>query len=587
MIGERILAPIEFLKPVLPLVRHAHERWDGAGYPDGLAGEEIPFGARILFVCDAHDAMSTDRPTERSLPRPRSGASCSRARAPSSTRPCRRAVRGPRPRLQATDLSARRRRTARQLRRTQPAISSEASERLPHRGHRLKLCGSTAPQWRHSGFGWTTEGTPRSVDTGRSISARPIGPARLCAMADEQASRPASGRVARTARLGRVAAGGRGALGGRPPRRARQRRRAAAPPRRPRGRDDRLARRPARGHARRGDEGRAGALDGRVPGPRPRPVRAPAAPPRLAARQRPARSAGRRCASVLAGEWGSEPERCSRASRPEPAAAASIGQVYRGRSRDGREVAVKVQYPGIAEAVVSDMRNLRMLSPLLRRLMPGLEVKDVLAELAERITEECDYELEAANHRRLARFWRRHPFVSVPEVDTSLSRRRVLVTEWVDGIGFEQVAGRARAGPRPLRRDRLPLLLRHRRRARDRARRPASGQLPALPRRPGRLLRLRHGARAAARLPAPRGAGVRRDPRQRRRRAGRRDARARLPAGPVGRMGRRAAARAHARRRLVVHSATSRCAWRRRTSGAGPSRCARSRATRWSSRCAG
>ena len=84
------------------------------------------------------------------------------------------------------------------------------------------------------------------------------------------------------------------------------------------------------------------------------------------------------------------------------------------------------------------MRNLRMLSPVLRRLMPGLEVKDVLAELAERVIEECDYELEAANHRRIARFWRGHPFVRVPAVDTSLSRRRVLVTEWVDGIGFER-----------------------------------------------------------------------------------------------------------------------------------------------------
>jgi hypothetical protein len=72
--------------------------------------------------------------------------------------------------------------------------------------------------------------------------------------------------------------------------------------------------------------------------------------------------------------------------------------------------------------------------------MPGLEVKDVLAELAQRVIEECDYELESANHRRIARFWRRHPFVRVPGVDTSLSRRRVLVTDWVDGIGFEQVA---------------------------------------------------------------------------------------------------------------------------------------------------
>jgi predicted unusual protein kinase regulating ubiquinone biosynthesis (AarF/ABC1/UbiB family) len=124
----------------------------------------------------------------------------------------------------------------------------------------------------------------------------------------------------------------------------------------------------------------------------------------------------------------------------EPAAAASIGQVYRGRTTDGRDVAVKVQYPGIAEAVESDMRNLRMLAPLLRRLMPGLDVKPVLVELGERIAAECDYELEAASHRRLARFWRGHPFIMVPAVDTGLSRRRVLVSEWVDGIDFAEVA---------------------------------------------------------------------------------------------------------------------------------------------------
>src|SRR5213078_1847795 len=111
---------------------------------------------------------------------------------------------------------------------------------------------------------------------------------------------------------------------------------------------------------------------------------------------------------------------------PEPAAAASIRQVYRGRTLDGREVAVKVQYPGIAEAVESDMRNIRMLAPVFRRLMPGLDVKPVLAELSERIAAECDYELEAASHRRVGRFWRGHPFVIVPAVDTGLSRRRVL-----------------------------------------------------------------------------------------------------------------------------------------------------------------
>jgi predicted unusual protein kinase regulating ubiquinone biosynthesis (AarF/ABC1/UbiB family) len=142
---------------------------------------------------------------------------------------------------------------------------------------------------------------------------------------------------------------------------------------------------------------------------------------------------------VLATDWGDQPERVLAHIETEPAAAASIGQVYRGRTDDGREVAVKVQYPGVAESVEADMRNLLLLSPLLRQLVPGLEVKDVLAELRERIVEECDYELEASNHRRVARFWRGHPFVLVPSVDTELSTRRVLVTDWVDGISFEEV----------------------------------------------------------------------------------------------------------------------------------------------------
>jgi HD-GYP domain-containing protein (c-di-GMP phosphodiesterase class II) len=68
VIGEQILAPIEFLIDVLPLVRGAHERWDGSGYPDGLAGEEIPLGARIVFACDTYDAMTTDRPYRAGMP---------------------------------------------------------------------------------------------------------------------------------------------------------------------------------------------------------------------------------------------------------------------------------------------------------------------------------------------------------------------------------------------------------------------------------------------------------------------------------------------------------------------------------------
>jgi diguanylate cyclase (GGDEF)-like protein len=68
LVGEQILSPVEFLEQVRPLVRHCHERWDGSGYPDGLAGDRIPLGARVIQVCDAHDAMIRDRPYRMALP---------------------------------------------------------------------------------------------------------------------------------------------------------------------------------------------------------------------------------------------------------------------------------------------------------------------------------------------------------------------------------------------------------------------------------------------------------------------------------------------------------------------------------------
>jgi diguanylate cyclase (GGDEF)-like protein len=66
-IGEQILSPVPFLKPIRRLVRACHERWDGRGYPEGLAGEEIPLASRIVFVCDAYHAMTTNRPYRQSL----------------------------------------------------------------------------------------------------------------------------------------------------------------------------------------------------------------------------------------------------------------------------------------------------------------------------------------------------------------------------------------------------------------------------------------------------------------------------------------------------------------------------------------
>ena len=67
-IGEQILAPVPFLQPIRPIIRACHERWDGKGYPDGLAGEDIPLEARIVFVCDAFHAMTTNRPYRDALP---------------------------------------------------------------------------------------------------------------------------------------------------------------------------------------------------------------------------------------------------------------------------------------------------------------------------------------------------------------------------------------------------------------------------------------------------------------------------------------------------------------------------------------
>lgn len=132
----------------------------------------------------------------------------------------------------------------------------------------------------------------------------------------------------------------------------------------------------------------------------------------------------------------------------EPIAAASIGQVYRATLKDprragagGREVAVKVQYPGVAAAVRADLQNLEMIMRLLRLMTPALDVRAIATEIRERIAEELDYELEASNQRSLARIFSGHPFIVVPDVVSSLSRERVLVSEFVEGVGFEELKG--------------------------------------------------------------------------------------------------------------------------------------------------
>lgn len=143
-----------------------------------------------------------------------------------------------------------------------------------------------------------------------------------------------------------------------------------------------------------------------------------------------------RLEKLMAQEWGEPVGRVMAEIDPDAVAAASIGQVHRAVTKDGQDVAIKVQYPGIAEAVETDLRNLKLLMPLLGRIAPGLDTRALAQELTERISEELDYELEAQSQRRIARGWREHPHVAVPGVLTELSTRRVLVTEFVPNEGF-------------------------------------------------------------------------------------------------------------------------------------------------------
>src|SRR3954462_13550749 len=142
---------------------------------------------------------------------------------------------------------------------------------------------------------------------------------------------------------------------------------------------------------------------------------------------------------VLEEEWEEPPEDLFEDFEHDAAAAASIGQVHRAVLPDGRRVAVKIQYPGVAKALRADMQNAGMIMRLAKALAPGLDAKAAAAELKERVLEELDYEYEGQNQRTFARAYRGHPFIYVPDVITRLSRSRVLVTEWVDGVGFEEV----------------------------------------------------------------------------------------------------------------------------------------------------
>ncbi|MDQ3738674.1 MAG: AarF/ABC1/UbiB kinase family protein [Actinomycetota bacterium] len=149
-------------------------------------------------------------------------------------------------------------------------------------------------------------------------------------------------------------------------------------------------------------------------------------------------------AEVVERELGAPPEKVFVEWDPVPIASASIGQVHRAVVADPatgteRAVAVKVQYPGVDEAIESDLRNTELLGMLLRQGFSGLDPTEMSEEIRDRLTEEVDYRIEAINQQHFADYYRGHPYISVPDVLATLSTGRVLTSELVAGHTWREL----------------------------------------------------------------------------------------------------------------------------------------------------
>jgi len=151
---------------------------------------------------------------------------------------------------------------------------------------------------------------------------------------------------------------------------------------------------------------------------------------------------------VLATELGPQWRRRFRDFEDTPAAAASIGQVHRGVWQDGRRVAVKVQYPGAGEALLSDFNQVARVGRVAAGWIPGLEIKPILDELRARVAEELDYTLEAEAQSQFAAAFADDPVFAVPRVITST--QRLMVSEWLDGVPLSRLIAEGSRADRDL-----------------------------------------------------------------------------------------------------------------------------------------
>jgi predicted unusual protein kinase regulating ubiquinone biosynthesis (AarF/ABC1/UbiB family) len=148
---------------------------------------------------------------------------------------------------------------------------------------------------------------------------------------------------------------------------------------------------------------------------------------------------GELAASTIRAELGRHPDELFETWDPVPIAAASIGQVHRAITREGVAVAVKVQYPGVGEAIEADLGSVGLVFGGLGQIFPGLDSGPLVAELRQRLREELDYEREAFHQQQFADYYEGHPFIHIPAVLQQYSSARVLTTELAEGARFAEV----------------------------------------------------------------------------------------------------------------------------------------------------
>jgi predicted unusual protein kinase regulating ubiquinone biosynthesis (AarF/ABC1/UbiB family) len=150
-------------------------------------------------------------------------------------------------------------------------------------------------------------------------------------------------------------------------------------------------------------------------------------------------------ADAVRSELGAHPNSLFRVWESQPIAAASLGQVHRAVLHDGTVVAVKVQYPGVAELMDADLAQLDLGRFVAPAIWPSLDVAAVTAELRARLMEEIDYRHEAANQRDFATWYEGHPFIRIPAIIDEFTTEKVLTSTFADGVRFAELERRDQA----------------------------------------------------------------------------------------------------------------------------------------------